>query len=225
MATGDIVKFGMLSSNGNTYRQKSTIEAYNNGYRGINYTNFNFVDALDEDDKWTWIEANIDIGKIYICTSILKAGSYNQLQNVLNKNMNIGGKTYQLILLTREQIEEQVPISIARQIDFADNTGQYVDAYTCTTQHWVIQWGRELEDAVYMCHFDSYSFRNSLYRPDADFQHYHNVPIHLNIFQSGTYTQHLLICALIVLTNVERCKYMSAHVDLYFHQNVFVVKY
>ena len=128
MATGDIVKFGMLSSNGNTYRQKSTIEAYNNGYRGINYTNFNFVDALDEDDKWTWIEANIDIGKIYICTSILKAGSYNQLQNVLNKNMNIGGKTYQLILLTREQIEEQVPISIARQIDFADNSGQAVEA-------------------------------------------------------------------------------------------------
>ena len=156
MATGDIVKFGMLSSNGNTYRQKSTIEAYNNGYRGINYTNFNFVDALDEDDKWTWIEANIDIGKIYICTSILKAGSYNQLQNVLNKNMNIGGKTYQLILLTREQIEEQVPISIARQIDFADNSGQVVNAYTCTTQHWVIQWGRILEDAVYMCHFQSY---------------------------------------------------------------------
>ena len=153
MATGDIVKFGMLSSNGNTYRQKSTIEAYNNGYRGINYTNFNFVDALDEDDKWTWIEANIDIGKIYICTSILKAGSYNQLQNVLNKNMNIGGKTYQLILLTREQIEEQVPISIARQIDFADNSGQVVNAYTCTTQHWVIQFDNIIEDGVYMCNF------------------------------------------------------------------------
>ena len=57
MATGDIVKFGMLSSNGNTYRQKSTIEAYNNGYSGFNYTNFNFVDALDEDD----IQRTIDL--------------------------------------------------------------------------------------------------------------------------------------------------------------------
>ena len=156
MATGDIVKFGMLSSRGNTYRQKSTIEAYKNGYYGLDYGNFNFVDALDEDNKWTWIEANIDIGKIYICTSIISVGSYNQLQSVLNKNMNIGGKTYQLILLTREQIEEQVPISIARQIDFAENTSQSVNAYTCTTQHWVIQWGRILEDAVYMCHFQSY---------------------------------------------------------------------
>ena len=69
MAVGDIVKFGMLSSDGNTYRQKSTIEAFKNGYYNLNYTNFNFIDALDEDNKWTWIEANIDIGKIYI-TSI-----------------------------------------------------------------------------------------------------------------------------------------------------------
>lgn len=154
MANGDIVKFGMLSSRGNTYRQKSTIEIYKNGYNGIDYDNFNFVDALDEDNKWTWIEANIDIGKIYICPSILKVGSYNQLQRVLNKNMNIGGKTYQLILLTREQIEEQVPISISRQIDFAYNTGQSVEAYTCTTQHWVISYGHISEDAVYMCYFD-----------------------------------------------------------------------
>lgn len=154
MANGDIVKFGMLSSRGNTYRQKSTIEIYKNGYNGIDYDNFNFVDALDEDNKWTWIEANIDIGKIYICPSIIKVGSYNQLQRVLNKNMNIGGKTYQLILLTREQIEEQVPISISRQIDFAYNSGQPVEAYTCTTQHWVISYGHILEDAVYMCYFD-----------------------------------------------------------------------
>ena len=157
MAVGDIVKFGMLSSNGNTYRQKSTIEAFKNGYYNFDYTNFNFIDALDEDNKWTWIEANIDIGKIYICPSIINVGSYNQLQRVLNKNMNIGGKTYQLILLTREQIEEQVPISISRQIDFAKNTGQYVDAYTCTTQHWVVQFGKTIEDAVYMCYFNSYA--------------------------------------------------------------------
>ena len=157
MATGDIVKFGMLSSNGNTYRQKSTIEAYENGYSGFNYNNFNFVDALDDDNKWTWIEANIDIGKIYICTSILKVGSYNQIQNILNKNMSIGGKTYQLILLTREQIEEQVPISIARQIDFAYYTRQTVEAYTCTTQHWVIQFDRTMEDGVYMCTFNQNS--------------------------------------------------------------------
>ena len=154
MATGDIVKFGMLSSNGNTYRQKSTIEIYENGYNGFDYNNFNFVDALDDNNKWTWIEANIDIGKIYICTSVLKVGSYNQIQNILNKNMNIGGKTYQLILLTREQIEEQVPISIARQIDFAYFTRQTVEAYTCTTQHWVIQFDRTMENGVYMCTFN-----------------------------------------------------------------------
>ena len=156
MATGDKVKFGILSSWGRTYRQKSTIEAFRNGYSGFDEENFNFVDALDEDDKWTWIEANIDIGKIYICPSILEVGSYNQLQSVLNKNMNIGGKTYQLILLTREQIEEQVPISIARQIDFAENTGQYVKAYTCTTQRAVVQYGMFFEEAAYMCHFESY---------------------------------------------------------------------
>ena len=156
MATGDIVKFGMLSSNGNTYRQKSTIEAFRNGYGAFNANKFCFVDAPNEDDKWTWIEANIDIGKIYICPSILYVGSYNQLQSVLNKNMSIGGKTYQLILLTREQIEEQVPISISRQIDFAENTGQYVNAYTCTTQRAVVQYGMFFEEAAYMCHFESY---------------------------------------------------------------------
>ena len=56
MATGDKVKFGILSSWGRTYRQKSTIEAFRNGYSDKNKKNFNFVDALDENDKWTWID-------------------------------------------------------------------------------------------------------------------------------------------------------------------------
>ena len=82
MATGDIVKFGTLLSNGNRFKQKTTLEIYNGAYRnmGFDSNDFTFVDALNEEEKWTWIEANIDIGKIYICTSILSAvGSYNSL--------------------------------------------------------------------------------------------------------------------------------------------------
>ena len=158
MATGDIVKFGTLLSNGNRFKQKTTLEIYNGAYRnmGFDSNDFTFVDALNEEEKWTWIEANIDIGKIYICTSILSAvGSYNSLlSKIANKIIQIEGKTYQLVFLTKEQIEEQVPLNVANMIDFAENTGKYVEAYTCTTQRNVIQYNDNLiKNAVYMCHF------------------------------------------------------------------------
>ena len=158
MATGDIVKFGTLLSNGNRFKQKTTLEIYNGAYRnmGFDSNDFTFVDALNEEEKWTWIEANIDIGEIYICTSILSAvGSYNSLlSKIANKIIQIEGKTYQLVFLTKEQIEEQVPLNVANMIDFAENTGKYVEAYTCTTQRNVIQYNDNLiKNAVYMCHF------------------------------------------------------------------------
>lgn len=158
MATGDIVKFGTLISNGNRFKQKTTLEIYNGAYGGMGFNprNFTFGDVLNEDEKWTWIEANIDIGKIYICTSIIGAiGNYNYLSSTLaNKIMQIEGKTYQFIFLSKEQIEEQVPIDIARKLDFAEGSGQFVEAYTSTTQSRVVQFGeRELVPAVYMCHF------------------------------------------------------------------------
>ena len=68
MATGDIVKFGTLLSNGNRFKQKTTLEIYNGAYRnmGFDSNDFTFVDALNEEEKWTWIEANIDIENIYM---------------------------------------------------------------------------------------------------------------------------------------------------------------